>query len=331
MGASTRLPLERLSWQAGVEFDNLFRARELTCKGLKEYRSRLADVGAPEDIAVVLMGSWGRAEVTSGSDNDFVILDNTNPTRDLEPFQKRVEMVLNQSPSADGPFASPVRCDPLVDQIGLQEDSNHHLTRRMLYLLESVPVLGDELYHSLFDRLLERYLDVSVKDKRPPRFLLNDIVRYWRTICVDFAGKERRNGEKWGLRNAKLRTSRKLLFAAGLLPVLRCSTFEKEEMFTFLREQLSMPPADRIADAFLSYEMFDPGARTLRAYDEFIGLIDRNDFRDALAGLRREDKDDSEEFRRVRRIGSELQVGLLALLFESTGDLPELVRDYVVF
>ena len=43
---------------------------------------------------------------------------------------------------------------------------------------------------------------------QPPRFLLNDVVRYWRTICVDFEGKDARAGgdRKWALRNAKLRT-----------------------------------------------------------------------------------------------------------------------------
>lgn len=76
-------------------------------------------------------------------------------------------------------------------------------------------------------QLLDRYLDQSVKPQRPPRFLLNDVIRYWRTMCVDFAGKEREGPEKWGLRNAKLRTARKILFAGGLLPVLECESRTK--------------------------------------------------------------------------------------------------------
>jgi hypothetical protein len=49
-------------------------------------------------------------------------------------------------------------------------------------------------------------------------------------ICVDFAGKEREGRDKWGLRNAKLRASRKVLFAGGLIPVLECFRFDREPM-----------------------------------------------------------------------------------------------------
>jgi len=44
------------------------------------------------------------------------------------------------------------------------------------------------------EHVLDGYLRGDVKDHRPPRFFLNDVIRYWRTITVDFVGKERAGG-----------------------------------------------------------------------------------------------------------------------------------------
>ena len=82
--------------------------------------------------------------------------------------------------------------------------------------------------------MLDRYLAEGRSDHRPPRFFLNDVMRYWRTIAVDFAGKHREDERKWGLRNAKLRTSRKMLFAGGLVPILRCHALRGADVRPFL-------------------------------------------------------------------------------------------------
>jgi hypothetical protein len=107
---------------------------------------------------------------------------------------------------------------------------------------ESIDATNSHVADTARDQLLDRYLDQSVKDFRPPRFLLNDVIRYWRTMCVDFAGKEHEGPGKWGLRNVKLRTARKVLFAGGLLPVLECSRgllamlFETDSLPKLVRE-----------------------------------------------------------------------------------------------
>jgi hypothetical protein len=160
--------------------------------------------------------------------------------------------------------------------------------------------------------------------------LLNDVVRYWRAICVDFARKERRGPEKWGIRNAKLRTSRKVLFAGGLLPIFECARLARDEMPQFLRAQLRMPPTDRIAQAFLAHEAADPGGRALGAYDDFVGRLNDEGFRDELQEVTRDTSKDSQAFQEAARLGKELERGLLALLFE-TESLPKLARDYIVF
>lgn len=221
----------------------------------------------------------GREEVTEGSDDDFMVLIDGPEVDDPEPTVAAVGEVLKEEPSEDGPFAEPVFSENLVNDIGLDADSNKNLTRRLLFLLESRSVSGDEkVCRDVQTKILDRYLDDSVKAYRPPRFLLNDVVRYWRTICVDFAAKEWKGPEKWGIRNAKLRTSRKILFASGLLPLLECFRFDLGPMREFIERELAMVPTDRLARAFLENSAIDEGARALGAYDDFIGRLQKPRF-----------------------------------------------------
>jgi len=330
VAGSDKSPLELLSVAAGRDFPNLLNAREATADGFAERRPMLEAFGHHDDVSIVLMGSWGRAEVTSGSDDDFMVLVNGSERAEIDPTIEQVQTVLTKAPGSQGLFGSPVFCDLLVENIGLDQDDNPNLTRRMLFLLESAPATRDNVYAAARDRVLKRYLDESVKDYRPPRFLLNDTIRYWRTMCVDFAGKEKQGSEKWGLQNAKLRTSRKVLFAGGLLPILDCVEFRAGDMPHFLEAQFDTPPTDRIASSFLKHDRADAGARALGAYDEFLGMLDESDVRDELQNVTRDTADESRAFARAGTIARELESGLLALLFESES-LPKLVRDYGIF
>lgn len=270
--------LERLAAQCGEGFPNLIAARRHTAERLEEMRARVASIALPGDASIVLFGSWGRGELTEHSDDDWLLLVD-GPVCDgvhgpaVEALRELLG-VEDRKPGTQGIFGAAASAQVLADRIGLDEDTNRSLTRRMLLLLESVPIAGDAVYGRCWGPVLDTYLDDSTEDYRPPRFLLNDLVRYWRTICVDFVGKQREDEEKWGLRNAKLRTGRKVLFAAGLLPILLCDRHRRGEMRAFLVEQLRAPATDRLAAAFHSYDLADSGGRSLDAYDRWIGMID---------------------------------------------------------
>jgi len=329
-GKAAGSSLEQLAAASGRDFPNLLRARDATREGLEARRAALGQLPHQDDVAVVLMGSWGRAEVTAGSDDDFMVLVRGTDRDDVHPSIAEVETILDQGHGDQGMFGEPVASDELIGRIGLDGDTNTNLSLRMLFLLESVYATREDLHEAVTAELVDRYLDESVKDLRVPRFLLNDVVRYWRTMCVDFAGKERQGPEKWGIRNAKLRTARKVLFAGGLLPVLECSHFPRDEMPAFLLGQLRMPPTDRIAQAFLTHDASDAGGRALGAYDDFLGRLDDKDFREELESVTRDTSKESPAFRDAARSGKDLERGLLALLFE-TESLPKLARDYIVF
>jgi hypothetical protein len=321
--------LDALAARTGEAFAPIVAARERTARGLAERRERLRDLPLDPDATVVLLGSWGRREVTAASDDDAIVVFTGDGTR---PSADQVARALGgPGPGREGLFGDTVHLADLANKIGLDADTNTNLTRRMLFLLESVPVAGEAAHREALDRLLATYLAAHERDYRPPRFFLNDLIRYWRTIAVDFEGKQRaRAGEGWGLRHAKLRFSRKVLFAGGLLPVLECHALPAGEMPAFLAARLAEPPLDRIARAFLEHGMADTGARALRAYGAFLEMLDDPDTRAHLAGLSEQEAEASEVFARVRELGEDLQAGLLALLFEDY-DLERLVRDYLIF
>lgn len=281
-----------------------------------------------------MFGSWARRELTEGSDNDWAVLVREDPDRD--EVNRLLEMCRNRfrddPPGDQAIFGVAFTGRELTAQIGLEPDTNRVLTRRMLVLVESVTACGP-FHEETREAILRAYLDRNSKDYRPPRFLLNDLIRYWRTICVDYEGKF------WGpspdpakrvLRNAKLRTSRKILFSAALLPVLLCHRIASNHFEGYLLAQFRAAPTENLAAAFLSVgDMEEVGGRFLLAYDRWIRLIGNEGNRSELERLTEADQDASAVFEEVREIGKELDEGLEALLFESS--LAETTRKFGIF
>jgi hypothetical protein len=328
----------RLSEAAGVAFEHLQAAREETARRTAAVTAALAREGAGAGLSTCVFGSWAREELTAESDDDWAVL----VARPFSPYDPDVltEIVAAQGrlgagdrrPGAQGVFGEPIHVGDLAARIGLDADTNTNFTRRMLLLLESRELHGD-VRRSAIEQILGRYLYESQTPGQPPRFLLNDVVRYWRTICVDFEGKAAAGAgardPKWASRNAKLRTSRKLLFAGGLVPVLLCHLCEPTATAGFLRRWFDASPLDRISTAFLFAGMPDSGVRALAAYDRWIGLMAQPDIRAELEALTFEARDDSRLYAEIRDIGRAFEDALVALLFSSS--LGPLTRTYAIF
>lgn len=326
-------PLETLAEHSAGGFPNLIAARRETARRVGNMRELLSGIELEEKASVVLFGSWGRQELTDHSDDDWAVLVNGSDTARARASLGQIGGVIGQGerkPGAQGLFGDVIPCDNLVENIGLEADDNKNLTRRLLLLLESVAVAHEPAHRGCRRRVLSGYLDDSVKSYRPPRFLLNDVIRYWRTVCVDFVGKERQGaGEKWALRNLKLGTSRKALFAGGLLPVLLCHRFPAADIDPFLTAMIELPSIDRIAWAYIELDAVDAGVRAISAYDGFLGLLSDAEIRAELEKLSRDEAMGSEVFFQGKRLAREFQQGLLALLFETP--LEPLVREYGIF
>lgn len=306
-----------------------------------------------EDASVVFLGSLARGEWTSKSDADWIVLiDGQVDEEHFRTYQNVRKSLIDAGeiePGTTGTFGGLAFSHDIVHHIGGHDDTNRNLTLRMLLLLESVSVGDDSARERVIRAILRRYLadDPSWtfrSDGRIPRFLLNDSVRFWRTMAVDFADKYHDQfGEKWALRNTKLRFSRKIIFLSALLACFSwhlhhqgASKGNAEESIDLAQqhffEYLSRPPLEIVAD-----ELFLGGvssvicAKIFSSYDEFLAIVDDQKSRDELVQLPRDIAGKSELFQRVRMLSHEFQEGISEWLFNTETETFRLVREYGLF
>jgi hypothetical protein len=240
----------------------------------------------------------------------------------------------------------------LVHEIGGQDDTNSNTTRRILLLLESYAV-GDVIAaHSRVRRqIISRYIR---DDKgllygsgpfRVPRFLLNDLTRYWRTVTVDFVYKQRTSaGDKWALRNAKLRLSRKLVFTSGLLRCFFCHLdpaagearealkSDPAKLIAYMESELAASPLQLLARAAARPAIPAATAKKIfDAYDGFLRFLDDSAAREELTKLKTSQLASSPVWSGVRELGRAFQEGLNQLFFGEDKDLQTLMIEYGVF
>lgn len=328
---------------------NASKVRQLLLETFQDYSSADADL--------VVFGSLARGEWTSGSDVDWTLLIDGQANPEHREIARQIERRLQtltfdgsviQAPGSEGIFGNMAFSHELVHHIGGQPDSNRNLTQRILLLLEAtcIRAVGNEL--SPFDRVsrqvLRRYLARDVQDPtRIPRFLLNDIVRYWRTVCVDFAYKDwEQAGRKWALRNIKLRMSRKLLFLTGLLTVFSCHEQSAESAEDFasnnshrIQDQLMAyvrsTPLDILVSTLERLGLQQPCLRILKLYDEFLRSINDRALRQELSALIDEQAHRNPSFVRLRDLSHEFQAELHGICFREETDLQRFIIDYGVF
>jgi hypothetical protein len=63
-----------LAEAAATSFPQITAARDATQRRLRERREPFTSVSVDDDATVVLTRSWGRREITTESDDDFMVL-----------------------------------------------------------------------------------------------------------------------------------------------------------------------------------------------------------------------------------------------------------------
>lgn len=197
---------------------------------LARIRDEIGTVAARPELTRVCIyatGSYGRGESSETSDIDLFIVD---AARKDEPRLKRIPQItlkadliricerLKLPPfSGDGRFLEVHRLDDMTGKLGGPHDDAENLfTARMLLLLESKYLSLEPVYREVIEEIVAAYfLDYAEhKDDFLPIFMINDIVRFWKTLCLnyEFHRRDRRTrGQTEGedrLQNLKLRFSR---------------------------------------------------------------------------------------------------------------------------
>lgn len=213
---------ERFMAATNRDWQNISRARNEADEVLAVVREALKE-NQNADVECVFFGSLARREWTQGSDVDWTLLVDGQVDASHYKTAQIVEKTLAsieyhgkklQEHGTSGLFGSLTFSHQLVHKLGGQEDTNLNTTRRILLLLESIGIQG-EAHTRTVRAILDRYLrddfrfDDDAQGRRVPRFLLNDIFRFWRTLCVDYGMKRWTEDKKWALRNVKLGMSRK--------------------------------------------------------------------------------------------------------------------------
>jgi predicted nucleotidyltransferase len=318
----------------------------------EKLRRLLSDLKPPSNTSVIAFGSLARKEWTSGSDVDWTLMvDGPADMSHLE-FAKDVGDLLKREkyvePGTTGIFGAISSSYEMVHYIGGIEDSNQNITRRILLLLESVPLTDASTHERVIRAVLNRYIlgdpPATTPTKfRVPLFLFNDIVRYWRTMAVDYAAKKwQQSNEKWALRNIKLRMSRKLLFVKGMLVCFLCDEefagkpvgsdrdVVLAELLTVCYDFCRQPAIELLARAVsrcatecVGKDIFDP-------YNKFLQTMNDPAKRAKLKTLDFDDSDDPlfmAERQNSRTFGASLE----EFFFDSHRRLGELTRRYGVF
>jgi len=353
--ASQQRPIFRLEARLGANWPNLRTCEENTKATLGQIEAKVGKLTTP-DTSLVLYGSLARREFTADSDADWTLLvdgqadpEHLNSTLEAANGIKGIGIKV---PGREGTFGQLTFSHDLIHYIGGQDDSNTNTTRRILLLLESTSVGQSAAYDRVTRNVLHRYLSEDhgwLQGRNPygvPRFLQNDIARYWRTMAVDFAYKQRlRGGEGWALRSTKLRLSRKLIYASGLMYCFSCrevAAIAEGKEGTASRLQLAIdhllrvgmqPPIDIVADVLDRNDEFHEAARAFGdAYDQFLGLMADSAIREHLENLPQEDASTDPTYELVRHLGHRFQGALDRVFLQpSKSGIFELTMRYGVF
>ena len=243
-------------------------SEEILSELTKSLNTKLSE----QDLCIVVVGSFARKEASQNSDLDYFILLN-NRAAVTQKISQSITKIIKESEIKNhygdtDTFGQCVEISELTTDLGGINDSNQKLTRRMLLLLEGYCLYGDAAFNRFRKQLLEEYIKETVSDHKSSRFLLNDIIRFYRTMATDFEHKTSEKGKDVNVRNIKLTFSRKLLYFSGIITIAETVQETRPDKIARTLQLLSKPPLER-----LEYVFNNRADKVLELYSHFLEKI----------------------------------------------------------
>jgi len=224
--------------------DELVRRREYSAEKMNQLQRQLqtAKTLAEGKACVYATGSFGRGEAGEHSDLDIFIVGGSSKEKDgsekrhlnrLDEICIKANLIETcrqmEFPefTGGGQYLVHYSIRDLAGTLGKPEDdSTNTFTARLLLLLESQCLIGDVVYAQAISDVVaaywREYEDHS--ENFTPAFVCNDILRLWRTFCVNYEARTEREPEekkaKGKIKNYKLKHSRLLTCYSGILYLL---------------------------------------------------------------------------------------------------------------
>ncbi len=242
-----------------------------------------------KNLCIYAVGSIGRKEVGDKSDLDLFTLspDSFNRLAQINLFSSLIQ--LNKSMgfpdfSGDGKFLKVFNYNEHAPSIGSPlDDHENWFTARMLLLLESTPIFNEILYTEAVKKIANIYFRDSTGKKTNfrPIFFLNDLLRFWRTLCLNYEIIRSDTSWPWRKKNINLKYSRRLTIFSTVLYLLADSSFDEAALVTIT----SLTPLERLARALDIIN--DPGILSeyeniLSMYENFLKLKEDSEIEEKL-------------------------------------------------
>jgi hypothetical protein len=284
---------------------------------------------------IAIAGSFGRLEGSRESDADYimVVTDPNHPSiaTDQETLQKAIQEYGVSPPNKSGVFSQPRSRSQLIDSIGNADETSDELGKRMLLLLESRPIYNTDYFQKLLKEAFGRYSELVTGDPdKEFAFLANDLIRYFRYICVNYQHNFWRQNEKWALRNLKLRHSRILMYSGLLFLLGEASKQSAEKKVETVWNHLSYTPLERVA--WVYDQNHDGGFfRVLGLYNVFVSRLSDKGWREQLREVEYEGRYSVPAFAELKANSDAFIAEFVRFIFARRGQWSDRFFEYLFF